>query len=272
MDAVKVSAIDLPTLEMSDPPAQTDFSDIRLARRVTAALAALLDALEYARDLQRSVWDFAVEISALRRLELSGSDLRWLVGKGFVEHAVEVTPSGDPERGFRQSGRLMFCKKTCFVLTPAGAAVAREVCATSKPVGRRDQVALKRSMLSMTAPVEALVPRWDRERQELRIGSILVKRFRVPQPDQETILAAFEEECWPPRIDDPLSPRGDLSPECRLQATIKSLNRNQKRPLIRFLGDGSGIRWEFCADHDQDRGEASATNSGRLSMLGSAHA
>jgi hypothetical protein len=35
-----------------------------------------------------------------------------------------------------------------------------------------------------------------------------------------------------------------------LQETIKSLNRNQKQLLIRFIGDGSGtgVRWEFCGN------------------------
>jgi hypothetical protein len=248
---------------MSDQSAQAD-SDIRVAPRVAAALAALLDALDYARDLERSVWDFAVEIFTLRHLELSNSDLRWLVGKGFVEHAVEVTLPGDPERSFRQPGRPMFCKKTCFVLAPEGAAVAREVCTRSVPVVHREEVTLKRSMPAMTTQLEAFVPRWDRDRQELRVGSIVVKRFKVPAANQETILAAFEEEGWPPRIDDPLSPHGDLPPKRRLQAAIKSLNRNQKRPLIRFLGDGSGqgVRWEFCAEHDRDCGEATSGSCG----------
>jgi hypothetical protein len=63
---------------------------------------------------------------------------------------------------------------------------------------------------------------------------------------QEAILMAFEEENWPPRIDDPLPVHPDMLPKRRLHDTIKSLNRNQKRPLIRFMGDGTGegVRWE----------------------------
>ena len=91
------------------------------------------------------------------------------------------------------------------------------------------------------------MPKWDRDRQELRVGSIVVKQFKVPAANQEVILSAFEEESWPPRIDDPLPPHGEQTPKRRLQETIKSLNRNQKRALVRFLGDGSGqgVRWEF---------------------------
>jgi hypothetical protein len=64
---------------------------------------------------------------------------------------------------------------------------------------------------------------------------------------QEAILMAFEEEQWPPRIDDPLPGHPDLLPKRRLHDTIKSLNRNQKNSLIRFMGDGTGegIRWEL---------------------------
>ena len=89
------------------------------------------------------------------------------------------------------------------------------------------------------------VPSWDRDRPELRWGNTVVKRFKVPAPNQELILAAFQEDGWPVRIDDPLPPHPELDPKRRLHDTINSLNRSQKLPLIRFLGDGSGqgVRW-----------------------------
>ena len=61
------------------------------------------------------------------------------------------------------------------------------------------------------------------------------------------------------RIDDPLSPKLDQDPKRRLHDTINSLNRNQKRPLVRFLGDGSGqcVRWEFISSG----GEAATSRS-----------
>jgi hypothetical protein len=75
----------------------------------------------------------------------------------------------------------------------------------------------------------------------------VVKQFKSPAMNQETILTAFEEENWPPRIDDPLPPEPDLDPKRRLHATINSLNGRQKNPLIRFVGDGTGegVRWEL---------------------------
>jgi hypothetical protein len=50
-------------------------------------------------------------------------------------------------------------------------------------------------------------PRWDKHLRELWLGPHLIKWFRVPAPDQERILDAFEEEGWPASIDDPLPPR-----------------------------------------------------------------
>jgi hypothetical protein len=107
------------------------------------------------------------------------------------------------------------------------------------PCGRRVHL---QSLPPTIVNRNGVVPTWDRQRQELRVGLIIVKRFRVPAISQETILAAFEEESWPPHIDAPLPQRHDQSPKPRLQETIKSLNRNQKCPLVRFLGDGSACR------------------------------
>jgi hypothetical protein len=94
---------------------------------------------------------------------------------------------------------------------------------------------------STTIEESSSVPVWDSERRELRFRNRLVKRYRVPAPNQELILAAFQEEGWPNCIDDPLHP-GDQDPQRRLQATVKSLNRNQVAPLLRFRGNGNGDR------------------------------
>jgi hypothetical protein len=96
-------------------------------------------------------------------------------------------------------------------------------------------------------------PTWDRDLQQLRLGNVIVKQFKVPAANQEAILAAFQEEDWPVRIDDPLSPKSDQDPKRRLHDTINSLNRNRRRPLLRFVGDGSGqgVRWEFVSNGTQ---------------------
>jgi hypothetical protein len=231
-------------------------SDIRLAPRMKAALRALLESLDYVEDLGGNIWDFAVEISTLRRIKLTNSDLRWLIGRGLVDYALEITSASDSERVFRQPARPLFCKKACFVITTAGVRLAREIRGRNGSGQRANRrTAVPPSWSTSVLVPEPLVPKWDRDRQELKVGTLVVKRFKVPAVNQEAVLAAFEEESWPPRIDDPLPPHRELTPKRRLQETIKSLNRNQKRPLIRFLGDGSGqgVRWELWGQPDSVR-------------------
>jgi hypothetical protein len=81
------------------------------------------------------------------------------------------------------------------------------------------------------------------------LGERIVKEFKLPALNQETVLTAFQEEGWPPCIDDPLPPAAGIDPKRRLHDTIKNLNRNQKHYLVRFMGNGTGqgVRWELVA-------------------------
>jgi len=50
----------------------------------------------------------------------------------------------------------------------------------------------------------------------------LLKWHRAPAASQEAILAVFQEDGWPPRIDDPLG-RGDgHDPRERLREAVKN--------------------------------------------------
>jgi hypothetical protein len=95
-----------------------------------------------------------------------------------------------------------------------------------------------------------LHPRWDPLRRELTVGGQIVKRFRLPAPNQEAIIMAFEEEGWPPAILDPLPPADEQNGRQRLHDTIKALNRSRLARVIRFLGDGTGegVLWEWSLD------------------------
>ena len=92
-----------------------------------------------------------------------------------------------------------------------------------------------------------IVPHWNAMGRELIVGGQTVKRFRVPAPNQEAILSAFEEEGWPQRVYDPLPPNGETDPKYRLHETIKALNGHRLARIIRFGGDGTGegVYWEF---------------------------
>ncbi|MFO0807725.1 MAG: hypothetical protein U0746_03805 [Gemmataceae bacterium] len=89
------------------------------------------------------------------------------------------------------------------------------------------------------------VPLYNADQRELWFQGQLVKRFQQPADNQETVLAAFEEDGWPPRIDDPLPQDPDVDTRERLHDTIKNLNLHQVNPLVSFHGDGSGegVRW-----------------------------
>src|SRR5262245_51252928 len=88
-------------------------------------LTLLLGAAESAQELQRDVWDFAVAIHNLRSAGLTHTDLRWLLCNGYTEQAIETTRPQAARRTFRPARNLKLCERSCFVLTPAGAALAR---------------------------------------------------------------------------------------------------------------------------------------------------
>lgn len=234
--------------------------------RIVKALASLWRANRYSAELSCNAWDFAVEISSMRRIGVDNSDLRWLACAGLVEHAREVTLFGEEGRNFQPGGTLAFSSRTCFILSEKGVQEASRLfgnpvadvptVAESIVINRRVVVGgvrgngngdVRGSGNGYVRGNGDVKPVWDRERQELRVEDVLVKAFKLPSPNQETVINAFDEEGWPTRIDDPLPPRGDVDPKRRLHDTIKSLNRNQKHRMLRFTGDGTGegIRWEL---------------------------
>ena len=235
----------LPTPELSASNGSKIRRRCEVRPHLHEALALLLQAFEYAAELEQDAWNLAVELPVLRTARLTNSDLRWLTGMGYAEHAIEITGPSDRARQFRRTPLVTFVDATCIVLTRSGVAVAREACVCD-PV-----IALEKNSIAtcyIDDPDELpQQPKWDHQRRQLRVGTDVVKEFKLPSPNQETVLMAFEEEGWPPRIDDPLSPTPQLDPRRRLHDTIKALNRKQKRYLIRFMGDGSGegIRWEL---------------------------
>jgi hypothetical protein len=199
--------------------------------QVRDALAFLLKAQACAQQMQRDEWEFAVEMEVLRRAGLCNNLLRWLLCKGFVLHAEERRRCRG-RRGFREIDCLSLPPRSCFMITPLGA----EFLATLPDAASRT------AMDPSTGR-----PVWDLPRRELRIGITVVKRFAQPAPSQERVLAAFEEEGWPPRIDDPLPPARDQDGKRRLHSTISNLNRSQERQLVRFSGGGDGlsVSWRY---------------------------
>jgi hypothetical protein len=205
----------------------------------------LLQAYVLATDAETSRWDFAVEIENLRNEGMDETAFRWLVCKGYVEHAEEITLPGESGRTFRSTGDLTFTPESCFTLTDAGAEYMQQALLEYQP--RCSHCGDSRQANAAQSEFGRKTPCWDAERHELKFADFLVKRFKHSSPNQEMILAVFQEEGWPARIQDPLPPNGDTTPKRRLNDTIKGLNHHQDRQLIRFRGDGTGegIIWEY---------------------------
>lgn len=216
-----------------------------LPTEIVQGVQLLLRAHAYARDLGCEPWDFAVPADELRSVGTTPTDIRWMHSKGLVDCGKEVTIPGEGKRVFRQLPGMAVDAGLCVVLTNTGAEALRQIVQQSEhPIGSAATRTPTLPALPETKPAD--VPHWDAERRELSFRGKLVKRYRVPAKNQELILAAFEEEGWPCRIDDPLSfdPRHDAKE--RLQTTIKSLNRNQVHALLWFHGNGHGaeVLWE----------------------------
>jgi len=219
-----------------------------LSAPVRVAFAQLLEVHELARASGHKASDFAAEITNLTELGITPSVLRWLVCRGYAKCLREVPQSADKERRFEPVDNLALSSQSCFVLSRKGMLFARAILELSgtDPAGGAPE---EGNFSGSEQRRSGLAPRWDAKRRELRLARRLLKRFRVPAPNQEAVLAAFQEEGWPNCIDDPLPPKGDLSPKRRLHDTIKALNRKhrQRPPLVHFLGNGTGenIVWEL---------------------------
>ncbi|OAI54591.1 hypothetical protein AYO44_03355 [Planctomycetaceae bacterium SCGC AG-212-F19] len=194
-------------------------------------------ARQYAAQAGRTVWEFAVELRVLTALGLTSNDLRWLLHQGYVQHAREITKPGSARREFEHIANFMLPEGACFVLTDQGFDLLGQTYGRGWASGAA----------TPAAGDIKLLPSWDGMARELYVGGLVVKRFKQPAASQETILAAFQEDGWPFRIDDPLPPLPHRDAKRHLHDTINNLNRHQLHPLIRFLGDGKGegICWEL---------------------------
>jgi hypothetical protein len=240
-----------------------------LPRQAGPAAQVLLQAFEYAADCGVDPWQFAVELSELLASGMTRLDLRWLLCRAFAEHARETTLPGDPVRSFRRLPPTSIPEDACIVLTTPGATLlqsaVRSVASRQRSSdsayaesdedpqfsGGNPAIAAKECntpTATASKPTEqpAVIPVWNSKLRELRYRGELVKRFRVPAPNQEMILTVFEEEGWPDCVDDPLPPVPDVAPKPRLRATIKSLNGKQNTPSLRFHVNQNGqiVTWE----------------------------
>ena len=221
--------MDLPSMERSSHklPAER-------ANRLRPALELLLEAHADAEALDRASLDCAPEVRDLYKSGLHTHDLRWLL---LTRH-VELAPPAMPAEAAPPSviGDVP--------VTPAGVALARQICRSRKTKPRTD-LARSAHRPGRRRPR----PRWNAKSGDLWVGTILVKRLKQSASNLRTILEAFQEEHWRECIDDPLSPRHGVDSHQRLRDAIRRLNSFQIKPLLRFhrVNRGTAIRWESLA-------------------------
>jgi len=257
----------------------------KIPAKLFNGMCELLEAIEYADDTSCDKWEFAVTLRGLQSLGCNEAGLRWLIRKGIALHAHEIATGMAKGRKFCGLGDSIFSCNSCFVLSDEGIEYVRtalgrlpetqtktqwiskenasstkldsgqsEVCLGANVSGEKtnrgeangSQAPLGNNGSKVEDGSFNYLPSWIHCDRTLRLNQQIVKRFKWRAANQEAILSAFEEEGWPRRIDDPLSPLEDQDPKRRLSDTIKGLNKKQVNPLIRFRGDGTGegVIWE----------------------------
>ncbi len=107
-------------MELFPDSSPASFAGAGRESRIWPGLLLLRDALDRARELKHDPWEFAVHIRQLREVGLTNTDLRWLICKGYAEHALKDISAGAGRRAFLKLASLVLPEGTCFVLTARG--------------------------------------------------------------------------------------------------------------------------------------------------------
>lgn len=186
------------------------------------ALERLARACGDAKDVKKSIWQFAVKLQRLLDLGVSESDLRWLIARRFAEQALEVTRPGDRERSFKGVAAPSFANNSCFVISHAGL------------------VFHQRYGVAAGSSAGASAIRWDAACRELRVDGKLAKRFIRVARAQWAVLNAFQASNWQRLAQIECPTNGHRDPTHRLREIVAELNKGLDQSLIRFRMDGSG--------------------------------
>ncbi len=227
--------------------------ELRQNPAVCATLKRLREANKSAIDCGRDPWDFAVELSQFLDSGIGTHMLRVMISQNWITHMREVPGRSKYRREFEPESEMVLSKQSCFLITQKGLKIARQLTpqgptSMTKNDSRIENGSVSKSNLAhLNSEADTQmdsagypIPCWDRKRRELRIGGVVVKKFKWPAENQEQVLEAFEEEGWPPRIDDPLIRHPKIDPKRRLHDTLKCLNRKQVHEYVKFRGDGTG--------------------------------
>ncbi|HYW71408.1 MAG TPA: hypothetical protein VE961_10250 [Pyrinomonadaceae bacterium] len=227
-----------------------------IAQHLRPGLAVLWRAYLCAQDTGVALWNLSLPTKRLHEAGMTRTDFQWLVDRGFAEYGEETTTG---LRRAAQSNGARLSNHIRLVLTAGGAALAEQVFSKTNDASpaaldltTEASVFPEKQSVAADTKLPDLKPRWDVIRRELSFAGSIIKRFRVPARNQETILSVFEEEGWVEHIHDPLPVTINIDAPTRLHDAINRLNRCQINPLVRFHGDGkgTGVFWELCANQD----------------------
>lgn len=100
----------------------------------------------------------------------------------------------------------------------------------------------------LTDPVNT--PRWIARTGELWFDGQVVRKIHNLKKATNIvpILNAFEENGWPPSVDDPVTGGGD---SVRRRHSVESLNDGLKKIRFSCVGDGESFRWDVVPARKQ---------------------
>ncbi len=186
---------------------------------------------------------FLIDDDALTAADLIKTVLLQLLRLGYIEFRVRTVIDALGPGILKQ----VILKESRFVLNEAAMRLAAE----QSP--RKDPGPSAKFSSNDAAPetIAMPIPMWRTSpRPQLWWNGWLIKQFKRRAPSQRTILDTFEEDGWPPRIDDPLDRPVDSDPYERLHEAVKGLNRNRVHPFLVFERDGTGqgVLWSVSEE------------------------
>jgi hypothetical protein len=180
-------------------------------------------------------WACALQLDTLIRSGLAEQDVGCLIGIGLVttRRAKDTDEFNGQEREHNSSD--------LFAITEKGAVFLEQHC------------------------LSEIKPSWDHDRRILSIQGQVIKVFRQPSPNQETVLNAFQEDGWVDQVYDPLYTSTTCSArdaQSRLRKTVEHLNRAQHPPSICFsvAGNGEKACWSLRHASPSSRGRNGSCN------------
>jgi hypothetical protein len=231
-----------PPVETLASPAAPRFASLEERVRFLLAYLTLYSAACKAELDEVDPRERLIPLKALPEEWIGTPTLLWMLYQGHVEHFRAGGSSTPGEGTLQPVESVLLLESSCFALTDEGDAfTGRFLCSLLEEQEENREGAWELFV------VGKLLPRYDQTLRRFTWGRHLLKCFRQPAGNQETVLCTAEELAWLAWFDDPLPRTAGINPKQRLHDTINALNRNQKPYLVHFKGDGSGARfgWEM---------------------------